>query len=156
MTAVASTPPNATASTANASATSAVKPGGKDNELEARKKQAEAEEQAKKKAEADKLAENADFVRRLAYLRDKALMEGVLTKVARESNNDAAVREVYAEASKAQAEQVRSIAVERIGLQYDLRNVLDLARYLFPTPPVPQRFRRRMIALGSEEAFVED
>ena len=40
-------------------------------------------------------------------------------------------------------------AVERIGHQYDLRNVFDLARYLLPTPPVPQRFRRRMIALGS-------
>ena len=45
-----------------------------------------------RKAEADKMAESADFVRRLAYLRDKALMEGMLIKVARESNNDAAVR----------------------------------------------------------------
>ena len=34
--------------------------------------------------------------------------------------------------------------VERIGLRYDLRNVFDLARYLFPTPPVPQRVRRRV------------
>jgi peptidyl-prolyl cis-trans isomerase C len=68
-----------------------------------------------RKAEADKMAESADFVRRLAYLRDKALMEGMLIKVARESNNDAAVREVYAEASKAQAEQevkARHILVE--------------------------------------------
>jgi hypothetical protein len=39
-------------------------------------------------------------------------------------------------------------AVERIGLAYDLRNILDLARYLVPMP-VPQRWRRRMIALGS-------
>lgn len=39
--------------------------------------------------------------------------------------------------------------VRQIGNQYDLKNVLDLARYLFPTPPVPQRWRRRMIALGS-------
>jgi len=39
-------------------------------------------------------------------------------------------------------------AVERIGLQYDLRNILDLGRYLVPLP-VPQRWRRRMIALGS-------
>ena len=39
--------------------------------------------------------------------------------------------------------------VERLGDQYDLKNVLDLARYLFPTPPVPVRFRRRMLALGS-------
>jgi hypothetical protein len=34
-------------------------------------------------------------------------------------------------------------------VQYDLKNVLDLARYLFPLPPVPVRWRRRMIALGS-------
>ena len=39
--------------------------------------------------------------------------------------------------------------VERLGYQYDLRNIVDLARYLFPTPPVPQRLRRRMLSLGS-------
>ena len=36
-----------------------------------------------------------------------------------------------------------------IGHQYDLKNVVDLARYLLPQPPVPKRFRRRMLALGS-------
>ena len=49
-------------------------------------------------------------------------------------------------------EQRRSIVayvVARIGHRYDLRNVVDLARYLLPTPPVPTRFRRRMIGLGS-------
>ncbi len=40
-------------------------------------------------------------------------------------------------------------AVGRLGHRYDLRNVIDLARYLFPTPPVPARWRRRMLALGS-------
>jgi len=45
--------------------------------------------------------------------------------------------------------RVLAYAIERIGHQYDLRNVIDLARYLFPTPPVPERFRRRMLALGS-------
>jgi len=39
--------------------------------------------------------------------------------------------------------------VAQVGRRYDLMNVVDLARYLFPTPPVPLRFRRRMIALGS-------
>jgi hypothetical protein len=39
-------------------------------------------------------------------------------------------------------------AIERIGLQYDLKNIIDLGRYLVPLP-VPQRWRRRMIALGS-------
>jgi hypothetical protein len=32
-----------------------------------------------------------------------------------------------------------------------MRNIVDLARYLLPTPPVPTRWRRRMIALGSGE-----
>lgn len=45
--------------------------------------------------------------------------------------------------------QVVAYAVARLGHQYDLRNVWDLARYLLPTPPVPQRFRRRMLSLGS-------
>ena len=45
---------------------------------------------------------------------------------------------------------VRNI-VGRIGIKYDTRNVIDLARYLLPTPPVPVRFRRRMISLGSGE-----
>jgi hypothetical protein len=40
---------------------------------------------------------------------------------------------------------------ERIGLAYDLKNIIDLMRYLLPQPPVPQRWRRRMIALGSGE-----
>ena len=39
-------------------------------------------------------------------------------------------------------------AAARIGLQYDLKNIIDLGRYLVPLP-VPQRWRRRMIALGS-------
>jgi len=40
-------------------------------------------------------------------------------------------------------------AVSRIGYQYDLKNIVDLMRYLVPTPPVPARFRRRLIAFGS-------
>lgn len=39
--------------------------------------------------------------------------------------------------------------VDNLGTEYDTRNILDLARYLFPMPPVPVRWRRRMIALGS-------
>ena len=40
-------------------------------------------------------------------------------------------------------------AVARLGYQYDLRNIIDLARYLLPTPLVPLRFRRRLLSLGS-------
>ncbi len=39
-------------------------------------------------------------------------------------------------------------AINRVGFGYDTKNIIDLARYLVPLP-VPQRFRRRMISLGS-------
>ena len=39
--------------------------------------------------------------------------------------------------------------IAQIGNRYDLRNVIDLARYLFPTPPVPARFRRQLLSMGS-------
>jgi hypothetical protein len=51
--------------------------------------------------------------------------------------------------SARELEQVVRFAIERIGLRYDLKNVVDLARYLIPLPPVPVRWRRRMLALGS-------
>jgi hypothetical protein len=38
--------------------------------------------------------------------------------------------------------------VSRIGCDYDLKNVTDLARFLFPLP-IPPRFRRRVMAVGS-------
>jgi len=46
-------------------------------------------------------------------------------------------------------QKVIAFAVKSIGEAYDLKNLVDLARYLLPQPPVPARFRRRMIALGS-------
>lgn len=45
--------------------------------------------------------------------------------------------------------KVIEFLVDSIGTAYDLRNVIDLARYLLPAPPVPVRWRRRMLALGS-------
>ena len=53
--------------------------------------------------------------------------------------------------SKEHLEKLISFAIASIGNAYDTKNVIDLARYLLPTPPVPTRFRRRMIALGSGE-----
>lgn len=47
--------------------------------------------------------------------------------------------------------QLIDAALHRIGQHYDLKNVVDLVRYLLPTPPVPVRWRRRMLALGSGE-----
>jgi len=45
--------------------------------------------------------------------------------------------------------RVIAYAVSRLGNRYDVKNVIDLVRYLIPTPPVPSRLRRRMIAFGS-------
>ncbi len=45
--------------------------------------------------------------------------------------------------------EVAQFMVDSLGMSYDLKNVVDLARYLIPTPPVPIRRRRSMLALGS-------
>jgi len=52
--------------------------------------------------------------------------------------------------NRADLVRVCAYAVERIGLDYDLKNITDLMRYLTPLP-VPQRWRRRMFALGSAD-----
>ncbi len=39
--------------------------------------------------------------------------------------------------------------VARIGTRYDLKNIFDMLRYFLPTPPVPTRWRRRMLSFGS-------
>ena len=44
--------------------------------------------------------------------------------------------------------RVCAYASERIGFDYDVKNILDLLRYLLPLP-IPQRWRRRLMALGS-------
>lgn len=48
-------------------------------------------------------------------------------------------------------ERVLNYAIKHVGGQYDMRNILDLVRFLLPNPPIPQRFRRRMLSLGSGE-----
>ncbi len=40
-------------------------------------------------------------------------------------------------------------AIARLGQRYDLKNIIDLARYLIPTPFLPVRWRRRLLAIGS-------
>lgn len=53
--------------------------------------------------------------------------------------------------TEADQRKVIDFAIARLGYKYDLRNLIDLARYLLPNPPVPVRWRRRMLALGSGE-----
>jgi len=40
-------------------------------------------------------------------------------------------------------------AMARLGQHYDLKNIFDLARYLIPNPPIPSRWRRLALSLGS-------
>ena len=39
--------------------------------------------------------------------------------------------------------------IDSLGKRYDLKNVTDLLRFFMPTPPVPVRWRRRMLAMGA-------
>lgn len=45
--------------------------------------------------------------------------------------------------------KVVDFMIAHVGLAYDLKNVIDLARYLLPQPPIPTRWRRTMLYLGS-------
>ena len=45
--------------------------------------------------------------------------------------------------------RVVAYAMSRLGHTYDLKNMFDLARYLLPLPPLPSRWRRCMLAMGS-------
>lgn len=42
-------------------------------------------------------------------------------------------------------------AKSKLGHKYDLRNVIDLIRYVIQKPAVPNRYRRAMLSLGSGE-----
>lgn len=45
-------------------------------------------------------------------------------------------------------ERVVEYMIKRLGIEYDVKNILDLMRYLFPAP-IPARYRRRLLSLGS-------
>lgn len=51
--------------------------------------------------------------------------------------------------NEVELQAVTGHAVARLGQRYDLKNIFDLVRWLLPTPPVPTRWRRRMMTLGS-------
>jgi len=51
--------------------------------------------------------------------------------------------------TKKETNAVLQHVISRIGQTYDLKNIFDLARYLITTPPVPNRWKRRMLSLGA-------
>lgn len=46
-------------------------------------------------------------------------------------------------------DEVIRLALARLGHQYDVRNIVDLLRFLLIKPPLPAKWRRRWLALGS-------
>ena len=38
---------------------------------------------------------------------------------------------------------------KKIGSKYDLKNIIDLIRYIYPNPPIPKKFRRNLIGIGA-------
>lgn len=55
-----------------------------------------------RQAEKEKFGEGQEFARKLAYQRQKIMMEGLLNKLAKDAVTDEAMRKVYDEAAKAQ------------------------------------------------------
>lgn len=51
--------------------------------------------------------------------------------------------------TKEDRKAVVEFMTSRIGTKYDLKNIFDMLRYFLPTPPVPIRWRRRMLSFGS-------
>jgi len=51
--------------------------------------------------------------------------------------------------TKEDRKAVVDFMTSRIGTKYDLKNIFDMLRYFLPTPPVPIRWRRRMLSFGS-------
>ena len=39
--------------------------------------------------------------------------------------------------------------IKKIGSKYDLKNIIDLIRYIYPNPPIPKKFRRNLIGIGA-------
>ena len=57
---------------------------------------------AAKEAAKEKLEDNPEFARRMAYFHDKVLMEGLLSNIAKAATTDEAEKKVYDDAAKAQ------------------------------------------------------
>ena len=53
--------------------------------------------------------------------------------------------------SAEESDQLVEFAKKRLGHLYDLKNVVDLIRYVIQKPAVPNRYRRSLLSLGSGE-----
>jgi Permuted papain-like amidase enzyme, YaeF/YiiX, C92 family len=94
----------------------------------------------------EQFGEDADF------LVVEALVESgvVLTPLSKYRDFNIRVCRPY-NLSGADLREVIDEALRHVGDVYDIRNVVDLARYFFPVSLVPRRFRRQALQFGSGE-----
>ena len=94
----------------------------------------------------EKYGEDADF------LVVEALVESgvVLTPLSKYRDYNIRVCRPY-NLSNADLREVMDEALRHVGDVYDIKNVVDLARYFFPVSLVPRRFRRQALQFGSGE-----
>jgi len=94
----------------------------------------------------EKFGEDADF------LVVEALVESgvVLSSLSKYRDFNIRVCRPY-NLSGADLREVMDEALRHVGDVYDIRNVVDLARYFFPVSLVPRRFRRQALQFGSGE-----
>jgi hypothetical protein len=81
----------------------------------------------------------------------EALMEGVvLSPLSKYLHHNIRVCRPY-NLRKEDRGRILDELLARVGQRYDLKNIIDLARYFFPLSLIPPRFRRRALTIGSGE-----
>jgi hypothetical protein len=58
--------------------------------------------------------------------------------------------------TESEKRRLLSFVEDRLGYRYDLKNIIDLMRYLIQNPAVPARYRRQLLSLGSGGAHPGD
>ncbi|HVN27353.1 MAG TPA: YiiX/YebB-like N1pC/P60 family cysteine hydrolase, partial [Candidatus Binataceae bacterium] len=101
-------------------------------------------------------AKRAEFIEQYGtdadFLVVEALVESgvVLTPLSKYRDFNIRVCRPY-NLSAGDLHEVIDEALRHVGDVYDIRNVIDLARYFFPVSLVPRRFRRQALQFGSGE-----
>jgi hypothetical protein len=79
----------------------------------------------------------------------EALMEGVVASpLSKYATCNIRVCRPY-DLHKEDRQRILEEVLDHLGYTYDVKHVLDLARYFFPVSLIPRRFRRRALQLGS-------
>ena len=85
------------------------------------------------------------------HLLVEAEMDGVvLSPLSKYLHNNIRVCRPYALRNE-DRERIFDELLARVGHQYDLKNIVDLARYFFPVSLIPRRLRSRALTMGSGE-----